>query len=63
MTGVTEHYTGLKVFSATHPSKREVLGEAVTQWLQQNPVTIVDTVVRQSSETNYHCLSILVFYK
>ncbi len=63
MTGVTEHYTGLKVFSCTHPSRREVMGEAVTTWLKQNQVTIVATEVRQSSDRGYHCLSILVFYK
>ncbi len=63
MNGIGGNYTGLKVFSCTHPSRREVMGEAVTRWLQQNPVEVVATVVRQSSDMSYHCLSILVFYR
>lgn len=57
-------YTGAKVFTATRAQDREKLGQDLTQWLEKNPtVEIVDTVVRQSSDQTFHCLSIVVFYR
>lgn len=57
-------YEGLKVFTAAKSSERERLGERVTDWLSSQPdVEIIDTVVRQSSDSQFHCLSILVFYR
>lgn len=56
-------YTGVKVFSASKHREREDLGDAATEWLQDNPsIEIVRTEVRQSSDQAYHCLSILFFY-
>jgi hypothetical protein len=56
-------YQGAKVFSATKAKEREDLGTQVTKWLKENPnVTLKDTVVRQSSDNEFHCLSIIVFY-
>lgn len=56
-------YKGAKVFSATKAKEREELGEQVTNWIQANPNSkIVDTVVKQSSDNEFHCLSILIFY-
>lgn len=56
-------FNGVKVFSATMAQERDHLGEKVTQWLRDNPsVEIVDTIVRQSSDNAFHCLSITVFY-
>ncbi|MGC6415906.1 MAG: hypothetical protein ACON3Z_02180 [Bradymonadia bacterium] len=55
-------YDGVKVFSATKANERAELGERVTAWLNSNAVTVVDTVVRQSSDNQFHCLTILIFY-
>ena len=59
-------FNGVKVFAATVYPKREHLGEEVTQWLEnqrdQRNITVVDIVVRQSSDADFHCLSITVFY-
>lgn len=56
-------YSGAKVFSATKFRDRDALGERVTDWLQSNSVEIVDTVTTQSSDSEYHCLTITIFYK
>ena len=57
-------YDAVKVFSATRAAEREGLGERVTTWLGEHPeVTVVDTQVRQSSDQQFHCLSIVVFYR
>ncbi len=55
---------GAKVFTATKAKDREELGEAVTRWIAANPnARIVDKVVTQSSDREFHCLSITVFYE
>jgi hypothetical protein len=57
-------FTGVKVFSATKARDREELGESVTRWLQANAdLEIVDRVVAQSSDSEFHCLTIIVFYR
>ncbi len=57
-------FNGVKVFSATKANDRAVLGESMTTWLQNNPtIEIVDKVVSQSSDNEFHCLSIVLFYK
>ncbi len=60
---VVNGYTGVKLFSATKAADRERLGETVTGWLNRNPVTVVDTVVRQSSDNQFHCVTIILFYR
>jgi hypothetical protein len=56
-------FTGVKVFSATKAREREELGENVTRWLRANTnVRIVDKVVTQSSDREFHCLTITLFY-
>jgi hypothetical protein len=56
--------TGVKVFSATKAKEREELGDTVTRWLRANPdLEIVDRVVSQSSDDEFHCLSIVLFYR
>lgn len=55
--------TGLKVFSATKYQERDVLGERVTEWIRARPnLEIEDIVIRQSSDSEYHCLSITVLF-
>ena len=60
-------FNGVKVFCATVTSRRQSLGEEVTQWLQearQQPgFQVVDIAVRQSSDAAFHCLSIVVFFQ
>jgi len=57
-------FTGVKVFSATKAKEREELGEAVTRWLRSNAdVEVVDRVVSQSSDDEFHCLTIVLFYR
>jgi hypothetical protein len=57
-------FTGVKVFSATKAKEREELGETITRWLRTNAdVEVVDRVVRQSSDDEFHCLSIILFFR
>ncbi len=57
-------FTGVKVFSATKAREREELGETVTRWIRSNAgVEIVDRVVTQSSDDEFHCLTIVLFYR
>ena len=56
-------FTGVKVFSATKAREREELGENVTRWLRATPAAkIVDKIVTQSSDREFHCLTITLFY-
>jgi len=51
----------VKVFSVTKARDRQDLGERVTAWIQENPnVQVVNTVVSQSSDQSYHCLSMVL---
>lgn len=57
-------FDGMKVFSATKTRDREVLGERVTEWLRARPqLEVVDKVVRQSSDKEFHCLSVTLFWR
>jgi hypothetical protein len=57
-------FTGVKVFSATKAREREELGETITRWLRSNPeIEVVDRVVTQSSDDEFHCLTIVLFYR
>jgi hypothetical protein len=52
----------VKVFSATMPRHREVLGDRVTAWIFEHPeVDVLRMVTVQSSDSKFHCLSIVVF--
>ncbi|WP_224364126.1 hypothetical protein [Hyalangium versicolor] len=58
------NFTGVKVFSTTLARDRENMGENITKWLKENPnVEVVDKVVTQSSDKEFHCLTITLFYK
>jgi hypothetical protein len=60
----TVNFTGVKVFSATKAREREELGEHVTQWIRDNPNSrIIDKIVTQSSDREFHCLTITIFYE
>ena len=57
-------FTGVKVFSATKARERDELGEKVTGWLRDNPDRhVVAKKVTQSSDSEFHCLTITLFYR
>lgn len=58
-------YDGIKVFSATKQKERDELGDVATRWLHERrgQIEVTDTVVKQSSDSEYHCLSIIVFFR
>jgi hypothetical protein len=57
-------FTGVKVFTTTLARDREVMGEAIGRWIASNPaLEIVEREVRQSSDKEFHCLSIVLFYR
>jgi folate-dependent tRNA-U54 methylase TrmFO/GidA len=59
-----EQFTGLKVFSTTLARDREQMGENITRWLAAHPeLEVVDKEVRQSSDQEFHCLTITLFYR
>jgi len=57
-------FTGVKVFSATKAKEREEIGENVTRWLKSNAdLEVVDKEVRQSSDNEFHCYTLVLFYR
>lgn len=57
-------FTGVKVFSTTLARDREVMGENITRWVKDNPnLEVVDKEVTQSSDKEFHCLTVTLFYK
>ncbi len=57
-------FTGVKVFSATKARDREELGENVTRWVRANAdLEIVDRIVMQSSDNEFHCLTVVLFFR
>jgi folate-dependent tRNA-U54 methylase TrmFO/GidA len=56
--------TGVKVFSATKAKDRDSLGDSITEWIRSHPqVEILDKIVTQSSDSEFHCLTITLFYR
>jgi folate-dependent tRNA-U54 methylase TrmFO/GidA len=59
-----ERFTGCKVFTTTLARDREAMSDTITRWLQDHPeLEIVDKVVALSSDRQFHCLSIVLFYR
>ena len=57
-------FTGMKVFSTTLARDREAMGDNITRWLHDNQqLEIVDKIVTQSSDKEFHCLTITLFYR
>lgn len=57
-------YTGVKVFSTTLARDRDQMGESISRWLAEHPgVEVVEHEVRQSSDREFHCLTITLFYR
>lgn len=58
------NFTGVKVFSTTLARDRENMGENITKWLKENPqADVLDKMVTQSSDKEFHCLTITLFYR
>ena len=58
------NFTGVKVFSATKAREREELGDHITRWIRENPsARIIDKIVTQSSDREFHCLTITIFFE
>lgn len=56
-------FNGVQIFSATKAMERANLSDVITGWLRKNPgCEIVDKVVTQSSDNEFHCLTITLFY-
>lgn len=56
-------FNGIKIFSATMVADRLQLGEKVTAWLSTHPTfQVTEMVVTQSSDAQFHCIAISVFY-
>jgi hypothetical protein len=57
-------FNGVKVFSATKMRDRDELGDRITAWLREHRhLEIVDKVVTLSSDAEFHCLAITIFYR
>jgi hypothetical protein len=51
------------VFSATKAKDRDLLGDKITDWLRANPdLEIIEKTVTLSSDSAFHCLSIVLFW-
>ena len=57
-------FTGVKVFSTTLARDRDALSDRITQWIRDNPqLEVVDKIVTQSSDNEFHCLTIIFFFR
>jgi folate-dependent tRNA-U54 methylase TrmFO/GidA len=57
-------FTGVKVFSTTLARDRDQLSDRITNWLRDHPeLEMVDQVVTQSSDKEFHCLTFTFFYR
>jgi hypothetical protein len=64
LKGVDDARPGVcSVFPATTYSQRERLGDLVTTWLHEHSdPAVVSVTVSQSSDAEFHCLSIVACY-
>lgn len=58
---VMEKFNRVEVFSATKARDRNGLGERVTSFLRNTTAEVVEKVVRQSSDREFHCLTVVLF--
>jgi hypothetical protein len=57
-------FNAVKIFSATMFADRDQLGDKVTAWMAQKPGReVADIVVTQSSDSQFHCIAVSVFYR
>ena len=58
----TKQFECVKVFSATKAREREEMSNRISDWIAERNIEIVDKVVTQSSDREFHCLTITLFY-
>ncbi len=59
-----EKFTGCKVFSTTLARDRDAMSDTINNWLAKHPdVDVVDKTVTLSSDKQFHCLTIVLFYR
>lgn len=64
MERLVPEFSGVKVFSATKARERERLGETISDWLRkQDGIEVVDYKITQSSDKEFHCLTITLFFR
>jgi len=57
-------FTGVKVFTTTLARDREAMGDVIGRWIADHPeLELVSKTVTQSSDREFHCLSITLFYR
>lgn len=55
-------FSAVKVFTVTKARDREQMGDRITEWLRTEWPKIFNTVVTQSSDREFHCFTITIFY-
>ena len=56
-------FDGMMIFSETKARLRDKLGETVTSWMNKNRhLSVVDRIITQSSDSEFHCVTITLFY-
>jgi len=59
-----ESFTTCKVFSTTLARDREAMSDTINRWLKEHAdLEVVDKVVALSSDRQFHCLSIVLFFR
>jgi len=57
-------FDGMAMFSVSKHVDREKMGDDVTAWRKRNPTFVItDVRLTQSSDNEYHCVTIAIFYK
>lgn len=55
-------FSAVKVFSCTMARDRDALGDRITEWLRAHPeLKPVETEVTQTSDYEFHCLTVTLF--
>jgi hypothetical protein len=65
MPATQQRIDAVRVFSCTKHAEREQLGERITSFIRQLPagVTVVDKRVVQSSDAQFHCVSVVLYFR
>lgn len=57
-------FDSVRVFTSSMHHVRAVLGDHVSGWIAEHPHDrVTEIAVMQSSDSAYHCYSIIVFYR
>jgi len=52
----------VKTFSCTKHKDRDALGDRISEWLLEHPdALVVDKIVTQSSDREFHCVTVVLF--